>query len=158
MKRILRVFLIVFTLLFANLLSINVSSIKAEEPENQLDLTNAYRGEIENYWALINYGNSFVGSNNVTIFLDPEAISNPDVKYIMITEYNEYGDLESVYYERGVDSGFASRFIYTFVTDSYGEKEFTIFLLSDLYNIPFSIVDRIDEFDFCKIDGKVREC
>ena len=54
-----------------------------------LDLTNAYRGEIRNYWALVNYGNSFVGENTISIFLDPDAIANPNVKYILISEYDE---------------------------------------------------------------------
>ena len=144
MKKILRVFFLIFAFLFLNLLSINVSSIKAEEPEINLDLTNAYRGEIKNYWVLVNYGEDYVGSNTISIFLDPEAINNPDVKYILMAEYNEYGDIKSTYYERGVDSGFGSSFTYTFATEDYGQKQFTIFLLSDLYSLPFSIIDRID--------------
>ena len=85
MKKILRVFFLIFAFLFVNLLSINVSSINAAGADVTLDLTNAYRGEIRNYWALVNYGNSYVGSNTITIFLDPDAIANEEVKYILIT-------------------------------------------------------------------------
>ena len=144
MKKILRVFFLVFTFLFFNLLSINVSSIEATGTDVTLDLTNAYRGEIRNYWALVNYGYSFVGENTISIFLDPDAIANPNVKYILISEYDENGDIISTYYERGVDSSFGSSFLYSFVNEDYGNKTFTIFLLSDLYTLPFSIIDRID--------------
>ena len=159
MKKILRVFFLVFTFLFINLLSINVSSIKADDSGVTLDLTNAYRGEIRNYWALVNYGNSFVGENTISIFLDPEAIANQDVKYILISEYDENGDIISTYYERGVDSSFGSSFLYSFVNEDYGNKTFTIFLLSDLYQLPFGIIDRIDVDNIEKlrtIDGLSR--
>jgi len=142
MKKVLRVFFLVFAFLFLNLLSINVSSVKAEDVT--LDLTNAYRGEIRNYWVLVNYGNDYVGEDTITIFLDPEAINNEEIVYILISEYDEYGNIQSTYYERGVDSNFASRFTYKFVSENYGKKQFTIFLLSDLYKLPFSIIDRID--------------
>ena len=142
MKKVLRVFFLVFAFLFLNLLSINVSSVKAEDVS--LDLTNAYRGEIMNYWALVNYGNDYVGDDTITIFLDPEAINNEEIVYILIAEYDEYGTIQSTYYQRGIDSNFASRFTYKFVSDDYGKKQFTIFLLSDLYKLPFSIIDRID--------------
>ena len=72
------VFLLMFALLFANLLSINLTKVEAEET---IDLDKAYRGKIEGYWALVNYGDNLVGSNDVTIFLDPEAINNNDINY-----------------------------------------------------------------------------
>lgn len=141
--------LLIFTFLFANLLSINVSRVEAEEAG--IDLTSAYRGEIRGYWALVNYGEDYVGEDSVTIFLDPEAIENTDVTYILISEFNEYGELINTYFKRGVDSSFASRFTYTFVNSNYGKKHLTMFLLKDLKNEPSSIIDRINITELEKV-------
>ena len=143
------VFLLIFTFLFVNLLSINVSRVDAEEAG--IDLTSAYRGEIAGYWALVNYGEDYVGEDSVTIFLDPSAIENKDISYILIAEFNEYGELVNKYFKRGVDSSFASRFTYTFVNSNYGKKHLTMFLLKDLLNEPTSIIDRINITDLEKV-------
>ena len=88
MKSVVRLkymFFLIFAFLFVNLLSINVSRVKAED---SLDLSNAYRGEINNYWALVNYGDDYIGQDSVTIFLDPEVFENENVNYIQINEIN----------------------------------------------------------------------
>lgn len=136
------VFLLIFAFLFINLFSISVTKINAEEPA--LNLSNAYRGEIRNYWALVNYGEDFVGEESVTIFLDPEAISNQDIHYIQINECDQNGDIITTYFKRGEDSRFASRFSYTFIDGTYGSKRLTMFLLEDLLNEPTSIIERIN--------------
>lgn len=150
MKSVLRlkyVFLLIFTFLFVNLLSINVSRVKAEE---SLDLSNAYRGEIMDYWALVNYGQNYVGQDSITVFLDPQVFENENVNYIQINEINRYGDVETTYFKKGVDSSFASRFTYAFVNTGYGTKSLVMFLLEDLSSDPTDIIERIN------IDGLER--
>ena len=136
------IFLLLFTFLSLNLISISVKEIKAEE--SGLDLTNAYRGNIQNYWALVNYGEDILGKDEMTIFLDPDAINNPSVSYIQLNEFDNYGAIVTTYYQRGIDSSFASRFNYTLVTSDYGDKTITLYLLEDLSNKPTAIIERID--------------
>lgn len=135
-------FLLIFTFLFVNLLSINITKVNAEE--ETLDLSNAYRGEIRDYWALVNYGENYIGQDEVTIFLEPEAIENENVHYIQINEFDRYGDIQTKYFKRGIDSSFASRFTYTFVNQGYGKRSITIFLLENLSNKPTAIIERIN--------------
>ena len=136
-------FLLVFTFLFANLFFLSASEVKAEE---NMDLTNAYIGEITHkYWALVNYGEDFIANEVVTIFLDPEAIADTRINYILISETDIHtGKVENTYYQRGIDSRFASRFNYRFVNSDYGQKYMVIFLLSDLSDDATDIIDRIN--------------
>ena len=150
MKSVVRLkymFFLIFAFLFVNLLSINVSRVKAED---SLDLSNAYRGEINNYWALVNYGDDYIGQDSVTIFLDPEVFENENVNYIQINEINRYGDVDTTYFKKGVDSSFASRFTYNFVNSGYGGRYIVLYLLEDLGAKPTDIIERID------IDGLER--
>lgn len=135
------VFLVIFAFLFINLLSINVSKVSAEDQNISLD--NVYRGEINNYWVLANYGEDFIGDREVTFFLDPDAIDNPNIKYIVVTEMDEYGYHHPVSYKRGVDSNFASRFTYQLVDDMFGKRLIAIFLMEDLTNQSTDIIDKI---------------
>jgi len=136
-------FLLMFAFLFANLFYINVSEVRAEE---NVDLSNAYIGEITNrYWALVNYGEDFIASENVTIFLSPDAIADTRINYILIAETDlKTGKIHNTHYQRGVDSSFASRFNYRFVNSDYGDKNIVIFLLTSLGNDATDIIDRIN--------------
>lgn len=134
------VFLLMFALLFANLLSINVTRVEAEEAIN---LDNAYRGDIQGYWALVNYGDDLVGSDIVTIFLDPEAINNTDINYILINEVDKEGVVRTTYYQRGVHSQFAARFTYNFVTSEYGAKPLVIHLMGSLDDSYSECIEKI---------------
>lgn len=142
-KRFLSAILLVFAFLFFNT-ALNSVCVSAEDelPESVYD--NAGWGEKMNYWALVNYGADYIGSNEVTIDLQREAIANEKVKFILVAESGVSLN-NAVYYERYVSTSFSSRFSYTIQNPEYGEKYITIFLLTELSYMPTDnlIVDKI---------------
>lgn len=143
-KKFLSAIILVFTFLFFNLSSnsINIHAETAELPGEVYD--NAGWGEKMNYWAMINYGADYIGSNEIIIDIQREAIANQDVKFIVITE-NEYASDTLTYYERNVDAGFSSRINYILKNPNYGQKYITVLLLRELAKDPTDnlIVDKI---------------
>ena len=167
-KKFLSAIILVFAFLF-----LNVSEVKAVENTSGLPdevFANAGIGTKLQYWAVVNYGEDYIDDKNIVIDLDKDAISNLDIKYILIDETNCVGsgndctgEGTSVYYKRNVDKQFSSRIEYTLKNGYVGEKSVTIFLLRDLSNDPSDslIVDkiyvpinqkrRIEEIDVSKI-------
>ena len=139
LKKFFSAIIIVFAFLFLNM-SINSVNVKAEDDI----FANAGFGEKKNYWAIANYGEDYVGSEEIVIDIQKEAVADPEVNFIAIVE-SEYAGSELVYYERNVHPGFSSRIKYTLQNKAYGEKYITILLLRELVTNPSDnlIVDKI---------------
>lgn len=139
LKKIFSVFLFAFTFLFINIgMSQNV--VKAEDLPDEI-LVNAGRGE--KYWAVVNYGADYIGSNQIIIDIQKEAIADPEVNTIAISETENASD--SVFYTRYVDPEFSSRINYVLKNEEYGRKYIVIFLLREFENnqMDKAIVDKI---------------
>ena len=142
-KKFLSAIILVFAFLF-----FNVSEVKAVENTSGLPdevFANAGIGNKMGYWAVVNYGEEYIDSDNIVIDIDKNAISNLDIQYIMIeeTEYTSVGT--KTYYKRNEDKEFSSKIQYTLKNKFIGEKSVAILLLTDLSNDPSDslIIDKI---------------
>ena len=143
-KRFYSVFVLVFAFLFLNI-GVNSFSVSADELPEEV-LVNAGRGE--KYWAVVNYGADYIGSHQIVIDIQKEAIADPEVNTIAISETENASD--SVFYTRYVDPEFSSRINYVLKNQEYGEKYIVIFLLREFKNnqIDKAIVDKISSSMF----------
>lgn len=140
-KKFFSALMLVFAFLFLNMGS-SVENVKAEElPPEVFD--RAGWGEKMNYWAIINFGAEYVGSQEITIDIQQEAVANPEVNYIAIVESGYTSQM--VYYQRNVNPEFSSRIRYTMRNPEYIEKSVTVLLLRELQYNPSDtlIVDKI---------------
>ncbi len=125
-KKFLSAIVLFFAFLFLNL-SFNSYKVNAEDTLPEEIYKNAGIGEKKGYWALVNYGEDYVGNINVVINIQRDALEDKDVNFIMIAES---GWSDSVtYYERNVHQQFSSKIEYTLKNTECGEKSIAILLL-----------------------------
>lgn len=147
-KKIFRAIILVFTFLLLNFFAFNATSvIKAEDLPANL-YANAGKGKL--YWALVNYGEDYVGNRQIVIDIEKDAIENQDIQIIGISETENASD--SVFYKRNVNIEFSSKINYVMKNADYGEKYITIFLLAEPKNGQTigTIIDKI----IVKVDQK----
>ena len=138
-KKFLSAIILVFAFLFLNM-GVKGNNVLAEDLPSEV-LANAGKGE--KYWAVINYGADYIGSHQITIDIQKEAIADEEVHTIGISETGHAED--SVFYTRNVDTQFSSRINYVLKNEDYGEKYLVIFLLREFENgqLNKAIVDKI---------------
>ena len=139
LKKFLSAIILAFAFLFVNM-GINVANINAEELPGEI-LANAGVGE--KYWAVVNYGADYVGSSQIIIDIQKEAIADEEVNTIAISETEHAKD--SIFYTRYVNPEFSSRINYVMKNQNYGEKNIVIFLLREFEydQLDKAIVDKI---------------
>jgi hypothetical protein len=105
--------------------------------------SNAGWGTKAGYWAVVNYGSDYIGTTEVTIDIQPEAIANTEVNVIGVMETGHTD--QAVYYKRNIDAGFSTRVNYRMQNSNYGEKAIAILLLREISPNPTDslIIDKI---------------
>ena len=141
-KKIFSAILLVVAFLLLNL-GFNPISIHAEELPGEI-FANAGWGEKKNYWAIVNYGADYIGSTEVTIDIQQEAIADHSVNSIAIVE-SGYSLVDLVHYERNKDLEFGSKITYNLKNTRYEKKFITVLLLTEFSMNPSeaAIVDKI---------------